>query len=73
MMTSFTNYPVLIADSMDPFSVSVAFRCELCGRVSRNLDHICLTEEIVADNRQSARDKVKEFFSKKTIRACLES
>ncbi|PLX20891.1 hypothetical protein C0584_03855 [Candidatus Parcubacteria bacterium] len=41
-MRRYTNYPILISDGMNPFSVTVGFRCGECGQISEDITkHKC--------------------------------
>ncbi|MCK5539129.1 MAG: hypothetical protein KAI79_20065 [Bacteroidales bacterium] len=71
-MSSFTNYPILIAESMNPFFVSVAFKCELCGKVSRSLEHDCSKEKQMMAVKESFRSKIKKILSSLKIPKRLE-
>ncbi len=62
IMSSFTNYPVLISESMNPFDVSIAFKCEKCGRISKTLNHICYEEGEILIVREGILKKIKKLF-----------
>ena len=71
-MSSFANYPILIAESMNPFLVSVAFKCEFCGKVSRTLEHDCFKEKQIMVIKESFRSKIKRLLSSLKIPKRLE-
>ena len=72
-MSSFTNYPILIAESMNPFIVSVAFKCEFCGKVSKTLEHTCFKEEQIVVIKESFPNKIRRLFSSVKPRTTLEN
>lgn len=61
-MSSFTNYPILISESMNPFLTSVTFKCDKCGKISKNLDHVCFEkkEHVL---RESFWTKIRKSFA----------
>ena len=66
-MSSFTNYPVLISESMNPFDVSIAFKCEECGRISKTLNHVCNQEIVELPIKESFFNKISRILSVQKI------
>ena len=61
-MPSFTNYPIFIAESMNPFIVSIAFKCDRCGKISKTLFHICDEEVVELPIKENFFVKTKRIF-----------